>query len=276
VIAFRQGSAVARAKRAARLLHLVDELEPEATGAFVFSRGGREGGVLLVERRRVCWAIAVDLSRHLVDFLNDQADRPVSAVVLEELIAECRSSSRPFGELLVERGHVSSAGLRSALLEQTVEAVVHLSEHPWDARFLPHKRSTYDARYSFSTGELYGALGREEPEESVRREGRGILNALIPMGASGLIFSRPPGMSPRLLDLMEGRAVSATDVLSLSRWAESVLDVAGVLSEGVHMVAAADGRGAARVAFRRRHFLGVAICPDAPTLARVLMQQTLG
>jgi hypothetical protein len=148
-----------------RLLRGIDGLPRGATGAFAFASGDKTQGTVLIEDRRICWAASSDMENRLTDLLRAQGQTPLSPEAFEEVYQECHREKLPLGETLVERGLVSSDGLRYALRQHTAEAIARLSGAASLAlSWSSNGTRRYDAQFTFATSELLcciGALGLE-------------------------------------------------------------------------------------------------------------------
>jgi len=254
-------------RAAIELLERVEALEPDASGALVFSGASGELGLLLIERGRVCFGMAKGLETRLVELLMRRSRTPLSRSVLDEIIGSCRKSGCSLGEALVDGGWLSARGLRHALLQQTIEALAQLSLSRPHARFMRHKQASYAPKYTFSTAELWCALGSAgQPREWTRA--RQLLNGL-PEDTLGVVFCRQAGrMSP--LALSEQASTTVAELLSMTEFGQEQLDLGEAVCPGVELVTARDRDGRACVALRRDELFCVIRCNDARAQARVL------
>lgn len=170
------------------LLEAIDESYAGQSGSITFGKG--TNGVVLVQSGRICWAESQMSSFRLTDRLRHMsaaADRDLSRT-----FHECRSSGRPFGQTLVERGIVTAEVLREALLQHNAEALLALADHSV-TRWQPASVDHYDLNFTFSTSELlaHSADGWWGPLAAKAREN---LNAAIRGSAArGLAFLCTPG-----------------------------------------------------------------------------------
>ncbi|HEY0840141.1 MAG TPA: hypothetical protein VGD74_08145, partial [Vulgatibacter sp.] len=101
------------------LLERVEAVGTEASGALIFG----DAGMVLVERGRVCWAVAADRQERLGTILREHCHASVSQEVLDATFRRCQQEGRPLGESLLEQGLITSEALREALLRQSIEGI---------------------------------------------------------------------------------------------------------------------------------------------------------
>lgn len=251
------------------ILDRIDHLDEGATGALVYRAGGREIGAILIEKSRICWALSRGLGERLTDLLVERAGAFLDRPLLEELVTDCRARKQPLGEALVERGLVSSAGLREALLQHSLEALASLAGTRGQPVFLPHKRDTYDPQFSFSTAEMLAAFGASK-QPLLAEIGRLCLVDILQEKASGAAFARGDGGRPLLVCIHERTRMTTTQVRHMSDWATSQIDIAEAMSPGLGLVSAGDREGRAIVAWKDADLSFIALCEEGPTWARVL------
>ncbi len=205
-----------------RLLGGIDGLPRGATGALVFTDGHSGRGTVLIEDRRVCWAVASEMENRLTDLLRAQSDTPLSPTAFEEVYQECRRNNMPLGETLVARGLVSGEGFRSALRQHTAEAIARLSTAtPLNLTWASNRTQRYDAQFTFGTPEILcciGALGLEsEAEEAARK-----LREVTPDRSVGVAFIAG---ADRPLPVAQVSAENwcCQSLLDLGEWALSAL-----------------------------------------------------
>src|SRR5690349_6531593 len=108
---------------AAEVLDAVDALPREVAGVLSFG----DEGLILVEDRRVCWAVATAMPATLTELLSQQHDPPVPRKELESVYRRCRDEHRPLGATLVESGLVSSGDVRAAFGLHHVGVIAQLA-----------------------------------------------------------------------------------------------------------------------------------------------------
>ncbi len=250
----------------------VDELGEGATGAFVFGDPASSVGAILVEKGRICWAVASGFSRRLTDLLRHQSEPAIPLEKIEAIVSRCRGEGGPLGEALVQAQLVTEQGLRSALKQQTSEAVAVIAGSGHLGRFLPHRKATYDPKYCFSTTEILGAVGSLQSDDTNSLTARSDLRRVVRGVASGAVFVRSRGHALLLgVEEHEGALLSAERVVKMSSWALGQLDVAGAVAEGLKLVSSSAEDGNAIVAWQDGSLVFVALCKTQQALARVLM-----
>lgn len=137
-----------------RVLSELEGLPDDATGALAFGPETKLSGVVLVEKGRVCWAAAEGLQRRLTSLLRESCTPPLGVDEAEALFIECRQRGRPMGEVLVERGRISSEALRAALLHHTAESLASGSSWTTTPRWVPHRARGYQSAFTFLPVEL--------------------------------------------------------------------------------------------------------------------------
>jgi hypothetical protein len=251
----------------ASLLSNIDALPEGATGALRFG----ENSVVLVENNAVCWATSPQMRRRLTDLLRYRVDPPTPRAKLEQLYAECRANGKPLGEQLVAGGFVTASGLRAALKQHNAEALALIAfsgDGPCD--FVSHKRSRYDARFSFSTTELLGCMTEQRYAEEGQMA-RAVLAARLEPGTPALVLKREPGSAAALpLALCGCTRMRLQDAGVLARWSQETLDICGVVDAATRVVSGSllDERTA--LAWQEHGLVFVALCDSRVRLARCL------
>ncbi len=205
-----------------RLLRLVDGLPPGAAGALSFTAFDSHQGTILVEDRRVCWAVASDMENRLTGLLRAQEETPLSRAAFEEVYQECHLNQMPLGETLVARGLVSSDGLRNALRQHTAEAIGRLSAAaPLNLTWNSNRTKRYDAQFTFSAAELLcciGALGLEFEAEQAGMK----LREVTPDRSVGIAFLAG-AHHPLPVAQVSAESWSCQSLLDLGEWAREAL-----------------------------------------------------
>ena len=232
-------------ERLCALLEMVDEVHAGESGSIVF--GGGSKGIILVQSGRVCWAASSALGARLSHRIRRDAtvdDRQLAAIW-----RECRESGKPFGETLVARGVVTFEALRTALLQHTAEALLHLAVEPLPVwvpapRWVPSPVDHYDRSLTFPSAELltHSADGWWGP---LAAEARNELAAAIGDRATvGLAFLRDTGTCDAIVPVgvVGAGELSAKEVLAAGRAAASLMYSGDPL--GARLIAStwADGR----------------------------------
>jgi hypothetical protein len=241
---------------AARILTQVDDLDENATGALRFDGTG----IVFVEARSVCWAIAVGMERRLTDLLCQQRSPPIESSALEELVKGCRAKGTPVGEALVASGQVSEAGLRSALARQTAEAIVRIAQSGARCHgFEEHTRSGYDARFVFPTSEILARIGANRQRALAAAARQRLADVLVP-DTSGVAFVHDDcERIPVLVAAMGAAPQRVDDLLDVCRWVVRLFDAAAPFDPATH-IAAASWRGSGLVVWRSQQITFAALC----------------
>jgi hypothetical protein len=226
-------------ERLCALLEMVDEVHAGESGSIVF--GGGSKGIILVQSGRICWAASSALAARLSHRIRRDAtvdDRQLAAI-----FRECRESGKPFGETLVARGVVTFEALRTALLQHTAEALLHLALEPSPV-WVPATIDHYDRSLTFPSAELltHSADGWWGP---LAAEARNELAAAIgDRAVVGLAFLRDTGTRGAIVPVgvVGAGELSAKEVLAAGRAAAALMHSGGPL--GARLIASTwvDGR----------------------------------
>jgi len=251
----------------AHLLSTVDALPEGATGAVRFG----ERSVVLVENNAVCWATSPQMKQRLTDLLRSVAEPPTPRARLEELYAECRTSGKPLGEQLVASGLVTASGLRASLKQHNAEALALIALNGGEPReFVPHKRSRYDARFTFSTTELLARMA-EQRYAAEGRVAREVLSTRLEPGTPALVLKREPGAASALPLALRGcERLRLQDATALARWSQESLDVCGAVDAATRVVSGTLLEEQTALAWYEEGLVFVALCDSRLRLARCL------
>lgn len=251
----------------AALLAHIEELPRHATGALRF---GHEGLVLL-ESRQVCWAVAAGMSERLTELLAQQRNPPIERARIEECLRECRERGVPVGEALLAAGHVTERGLRTALFRQSTEAIAHIARTGTRSdAFVPHERARYDARFVFPTAEILAFLGARRHLALAAAARSELLGALGP-DTAGLAFVRDEGESqPTVVSVIGAASLRVVDILDVCGWAAGVFDVATALDPELEISLSTWDGGVAVVSWRHGEAQLVALCPTRAASATLV------
>jgi hypothetical protein len=251
--------------RIAALLHRIDSLPSGATGALSF-----DGGVVLVQERRVCWAASSSMQTRLTDRLRHVAQLP--PVVLENLFRECRNQGIPLGQALVTRGLLDPAALRLTLLDHTSEALAQLAcTTVQDARWTPAGDRKYDAEFTFSTTELlahasdtyWGPLAQVVRDE---------LDRVLENGGTGCAFVPSSDGVPVPIGVHDAEALGAEGIVELGRWAAGVLHSAAGIVPSSRFVGALKEEGIAAAAWTHDGICYAALLANSIDFANVVIR----
>lgn len=216
----------------------VEDLPEDACGVLRFE----DHGMVLVEHRRICWAVAKGMEKRLSDLLRHQRQPPLDRKELEGILRRCRTSGTPLGEALLESGQITEDGLRSALFRQATEAVAHIARAStlrWT--FHPHTSARYDARFLFSPVEVFCALGARR-DRVMAAAARRALEAQVPDDAVGFAFLTDASERVSVVVSVVGELVFRVPaMLDACSWATALFDIAALVDPGVSI---ASGRWA--------------------------------
>ncbi|HET9932469.1 MAG TPA: hypothetical protein VFQ35_17325, partial [Polyangiaceae bacterium] len=146
------------------LLSKVEEAPHDATGALTF-----EDGLVLVERRRVCWAISSSMGLYLTDLLCEGESRNIERCEIEQVYRRCKKRGLRLSEELLASGLISQSRLQHVLREHNSEAIVRLSRSRGAPRFRRMARGGYDERFLLTPVELLAAIGARSGESRAQR-----------------------------------------------------------------------------------------------------------
>lgn len=255
-----------------RLLSFVDELPAGATGVLRFG----DQGVILLESRRVCWAIAPSLRLRLTDIVRNQTSPRLPRAAVEEICQKCKLSGQPIGEALVASGLVSERGLRSALLKHTAAAIAHLARLGASPdTFTVHTRSSYDLRFSFSACELLAALGGyEDPARAAAAQIE--LTSTLVQESTGVAFVRTGAASGALAIAVDRDCdLAVYDLVGICNWVSGMFDVARTFDPAACAARATWGGHAGLVTWRVNEVGYVGICASRAAAARLTSKLAL-
>lgn len=251
----------------AHVLSRIDALPEGATGVLHFG----ERSMALVENNAVCWATSPQMRQRLTDLLRHRVDPPTPRATLERLYAECRATGTPLGEQLVASGLVTAGGLRASLKQHNAEALALIALAAEEAcELVPHKRSRYDARFSFSTTELLACMVEQRYTEE-GQVARAVLGARLEPGTPALVLKREPGAAAALPLTLRGCArLRLQDASLLGRWSQETLDICGAVDAGTRVVSGTLLDDQTALAWQEQSLVFVALCDTRLRLARCL------
>lgn len=250
-----------------RLLERIDDLPRGATGALHFG----EAGMILVQGKKICWAVARDMRLRLTEILRRQTTPPLAREAVEEIFRACKESGRPIGEALVKSGLVSEAGLRAALFKHNGEAIVSLAQNGALAeRFVNHSKTGYDPKFAFSACEVLAMLGaRDDPARAAAAQGE--LDGILVQDSVGAAFVRSSASSgPLVIAVDPACDMAVSDLLQACQWGSGLFDVARTFDPEVFAARAALGDRAMLVTWRSKEVEYVGLCASRPAAARLV------
>lgn len=250
-----------------RLLAHVDDLPPGATGALYFG----EHGVILLQARKICWAVAQTMRRRLSDILRAQTTPPVPREQVELIYRRCKATGTPIGEALVASGLASEAGLRAALFEHSGEAIASLASvgrSPDD--FVAHASTGYDPKYSFAACEVLASLGSAALPERAAEARQELATTMVP-DSVGAAFARGEAASGAVLIAVSSACELATrDLLGVCNWAAGLFDVATTFDTELFCARASWPGRAGLVTWRSQDVGYVGLCGSRAAAARLV------
>jgi hypothetical protein len=250
-----------------RLLGYVDDLPPGATGALHFG----EDGVILLQSRKICWAVARTMRIRLTDILRNQTTPPVPREHVEQIYRRCKERGTPIGEALVASGLASEAGLRAALFKHNGEAIVALARSglvPDD--FVLHSKTGYDPKYSFAACEVLAMLGAlDDPARAAAAQLE--LGATLVPDSVGAAFARGAAASGALVISVSGGCDFPTgDLIGVCNWASGLFDVATTFDPEIFCARASFSGSAGLVTWRDKDVGYVGLCSSRAAAARLV------
>lgn len=251
------------------LLERIEELPPDAAGAYVLE--GRQGalGWVLVQGGRVCWAVSSRMRGRLTDLLVEQSGGQVVAQQFERCYQTCRELGTPLGETLVRHGLVEPEGLHAALFRHGCEALLACARsrsRRWSWRTL--QSASYDPRFTFTPAELYIGLSASQHPE-LARSSAGVLWRTVPDGAAGLAYCREHAMHPIACT---GTTAGVQGLRELGNWLAGVTDVAQALTASAELTLR-DEAYRALFAWRAQQLVYLVACDDPSDLTYVLARR---
>lgn len=193
-------------------------LPSAATGMLILGQGEQPVGRILFEQGRICWASAQSMRRRLTDLLCHQHDPPLDPERVERAYADCVKNRKIFGEHLLEVGIVSEHGLRRALRQHIAESLAVLSDPALISQWTAHDQRSYDARLTFSTGELLTNLGGVWDFDAAYEAHARLRRVVEPASCVGLGFVRTPAGDVLPVAQCNAENTSALELLDLGGW----------------------------------------------------------
>jgi hypothetical protein len=250
------------------LLEHVERLPSGATGALAYG----EGGVILVENRRICWAVARDMRARLTDILCQQREPPLERAHVEAIYRSCQQQGTPLGEALVEQGLVSESELRAALERHTCEALVRIAQSAQTAPtgFDRHSSGGYQPRFVFGAAELLASLSGQRRAQLAAQARSELAGKLVP-DAYGFAFLREPGRrEPVLIAVDRASELPVAAALGVARWVLGALELAAYVDAQSALLSGTWCERMSLVAWRREGVYYAALCSSRPASARLL------
>lgn len=250
-----------------RLLAFIDELPAGATGALSFG----EHGLILLESRKICWAVSRSMRLRLTDILRNQSTPPLPREAIEEIYRRAKDSGAPLGEALVRGGLVSEAGLRVALFKHNGEAIAHLAASGVSpVGFVSHLRTGYDPQFSFSPCQALAMLGSlDDPARALAAQLE-LGNTLV-QDSCGVAFTRNELASGAQVIAVDRHCdVPVQDLVEICNWTSGLFDVTHTFDPEATIARATWAGSLALVAWRAKGIGYVSLCASRAAAARVV------
>jgi hypothetical protein len=252
-----------------RVLEEIERLPNGATGALVFA----EHGMVLVENKRICWAVAHGMQRRLTDLLCEQS-ATLQRQQAEDLYRKCKREGRPLGETLVSSGLVSLAELQSTLLRHNGEALRTLAQFSnlREVKFSSLSARGYDARLSFTTSELLAALSARRYRTEAA-DAKATLVEFARADARSFAFVRDPQIADGVpIAVDKGCSLRVADLRVLTAWALRTLDVASFVDPGAQVLCGQWCAKTSIVVWKNADVYYVSLCESRPASTLLLSQ----
>jgi len=250
-----------------RLLSYIDDLPIGATGALHFG----DQGVILLESRKICWAVARSMRIRLTDILRNQSTPPLPRERVEQIYRRCKESGTPIGEALVASGLATEAGLRAALFKHNGEAIVALAQSGMGPdRFVDHVKTGYDPKFSFTSCEVLAMLGSFD--DMARAAAAQLeLGGMLVQDSVGAAFARNSSASGALVIAVSAGCNFATaDLIGVCNWVSSLFDIARTFDPEVFVARANWGGSVGLVTWRLKDVGYLGLCSSRAAAARLL------
>ena len=252
-----------------RLLSFIDELPAGATGILHFG----EHGIILLDSRKICWAVASTMRIRLTDILRNQSTPPLPREAVEDIFRGCKDNGRPIGEALVTSGLVTEAGLRAALFKHNGEAIAQLARaNATPDGFTVHSSTTYDPKYAFSPCEVLATLGSlDDPARAIAAQLE--LGDTLVHESSGVAFARNEATSGSLVIAVDRQCdFPVQDLVEVCNWVAGLFDVARTFDPNACAARATWGARTALVTWRVKDVGYLGLCASRAAAARLVSQ----
>jgi hypothetical protein len=250
-----------------RVLGYIDDLPAGATGALNFG----PHGVILLQSRKICWAMARTMRLRLTDLLRNQSTPPVSREAVEQVYRRCKASGTPIGEALVASGLATEAGLRAALFKHNGDAIVALARagaSPDD--WVTHTKPGYDPKYSFTASEVLAMIGALDDPARAAAAQLELGNMLVP-DSVGAAFTRGTDASGSLIIAVDRQCdFAVADLVGVCNWVAGLFDVAQTFDQEVFAARVHFGKQAGLVTWRSKDVGYVGMCGTRAAAARLV------
>ncbi|HEX6241056.1 MAG TPA: hypothetical protein VFZ61_09185, partial [Polyangiales bacterium] len=252
------------------LLQQIEALPSGATGAMTFG----DEGLILIENKRICWAVATDMRQRLIDLLCQQRDPPVPRAALEELFRRCKQENKPISQALVASGFINETDLRNALERHNCEAIMRLAQShtTTPTRFTRHAKQGYDPRFVFTTAEVLAALAGKRRTQLATLARQRLSEQLVP-DARGFAFLRDPRTAQAMVIAVDHECdLGVLAALEVAAWSTRAFDVAFFVDPNTQIVAGTWCERNSLLAWREGDIYYAALCPSRAASALLLSQ----
>jgi hypothetical protein len=249
------------------LLQQVEALPSGATGALSYG----ELGAILVQNKRICWAVAAQMPKRLTDILCTQKEPPLPRDEMERLFRRCKEHNRPIGEALVSGGLLSEEQLRSALRRHNGEAISLLAAgQPRAGKFVPHAKTGYDPRFVFTTADLLASQSGKRTLSGLAQEQ---LDDALGPDTNGFAFVRDEGSGgPVLLAVNASCELRVAEALEIGAWASRLFDVTTFFDPSTQVASATWCASTSLVTWRAVGVHFAVLCSSRPASTLLINQ----
>ncbi|MCW5802896.1 MAG: hypothetical protein KIT31_10960 [Deltaproteobacteria bacterium] len=232
----------------------VEDLEPTDSGVLAFGAEPRAGGIL-VEKGRICWAVAPGMQRRLKDLLAARTSE--RGIDFDRIYERCLANGSLLGQTLVDEGWISASELEAALRTHSAESLVALCSNSGEPPSWTSRGSRgYLPRFTFRPIELLLEVVKLSAAE-VQARARAELAKLDRADYRGAAFccdSRYEVMVP----VATSGELSVRELWSLGRWAMQLPLAARELGATPQFVLASRGTDTIAVWWRAELLFAVA------------------
>lgn len=203
---------LANMSRTTHVLQAIEALPEHATGALRFG----DRGAVLVDSRRICWAVATNMPQRLTDLLRKQRNPPLSTSFLAGVFRDARARGVPMGEALLATGQITEQGLRAAVLGQVTAAIGHIaSDAVGELAFEPYDAMRYDPRFLFRPAAVFERLGAIDNQVGAALARRDLAAWLEPP-TTALVFARDTlPRTPTVVAMANAECLSLGELLAI-------------------------------------------------------------
>lgn len=243
----------------------VEGLAPSDSGLLSFGGDPGNGGIL-VEKGRICWAVARGMQQLLRDLLGrSAADR----ALVDRVYARCRVEGKLLGQTLVDEGWITPGELESALRRHSAESLIALCSND-DRRtsWISRGNNGYSPRFTFRPLDvLLDVAGVDAPD--MQRAARTELARFDAPGRRGGAFCLAPGHDVAVPVAAFGE-MSVHELAALGRWALALPRALRELGATPSFTLAATAAGDTVAVWWRGQLLYAVACADRLSVAAII------